>query len=232
LTSILAHRGSVEAAPENSLDAVRAAAALGADGVELDVRRTADGCVVLHHDLEASGLGPVSGLRRSDLPPQVPTLDDALALCASLGLDVNVEVKSELAGPHHDPAELCARASAALCAQAQEHSRIVISSFSIAALAAVRESADGLALAWLLWHDSTEPAPWSQGVLGTLGLEGVHPYDTVVDAAYLRRAHNDGLAVRVWPVSDPDRIAQLGELGVDAVITNDVPAALKALGRA
>jgi len=234
LTSILAHRGAAQAAPENSLDAFRAAAAFGADGVELDVRRTADGWLVLHHDIEARVLGPISAIRRQDLPSSIPSLEEALVLCAGLGLQVNVEVKSEVAGPSHDPEERCARESAAACAQAPAGSRIIVSSFSVAALEAVRESSGGLALAWLVGlavHASAGPAPWSQGVLGTLGLEGVHPYDLIVDADYLRRAHDDGLAVRVWTVDDPARIAQLDDLGVEAVITNDVPAARRVIGR-
>ncbi|MCX7750142.1 MAG: glycerophosphodiester phosphodiesterase family protein [Candidatus Bipolaricaulota bacterium] len=46
----IAHRGARSVAPENTLAAARAAAALGADGWEFDVRRTADGELVLVHD--------------------------------------------------------------------------------------------------------------------------------------------------------------------------------------
>jgi len=235
MTSILAHRGAAQSAPENSLDAFEAAAHLGADGVELDVRRTADGCLVLHHDIEIGGLGPISAIRRGDLPSHVPTLEQALELCTSLDLEVNVEVKSESTGSSHDPEQRCARESAELCAQVPAQYRIVVSSFSVPALAAVRESAPDLVLAWLVGvaaYATAGERPWSEGVLGTLGLEGVHPSDAMVDAHYLRRAHDDGLAVRVWTVDDPARIEQLSELGVEAVITNDVAVALRAVSRA
>ena len=46
-----------------------------------------------------------------------------------------------------------------------------------------------------------------------------------------RDAHRAGLAVRAWTVDDPGRIAELAAMGTDAVVTNDVPAALEALGR-
>jgi glycerophosphoryl diester phosphodiesterase len=59
----------------------------------------------------------------------------------------------------------------------------------------------------------------------------VHPHDALADAGYVRRAHDDGLAVRVWTVDAPARVAELAGLGVDAVITNDVAAALRAVGR-
>lgn len=53
---VLAHRGSREhGATENSVAAIAAATELGATGVEVDLRVTADGVVVLHHDPHLSG---------------------------------------------------------------------------------------------------------------------------------------------------------------------------------
>ena len=67
---------------------------LGADGVELDVRRSADGALVVHHDpVLAGGLSvantPLAGLRAA--APGLPTLAEALDECA--GLLVNIEIK-------------------------------------------------------------------------------------------------------------------------------------------
>ena len=60
---IIAHRGDVESAPENTLEAFRSAVERGADGVELDVRLTKDGTAVAMHDRRVnrttSGRGPV-----------------------------------------------------------------------------------------------------------------------------------------------------------------------------
>ena len=66
---VLAHRGASRAAAENTPEAFRLALALGADGVELDVRRAADGALVVHHDPVLNG----EPLRRLAGPP-VPTL--------------------------------------------------------------------------------------------------------------------------------------------------------------
>jgi glycerophosphoryl diester phosphodiesterase len=233
VTSIYAHRGSTGLSiRENTLEAFRSAARLGADGVELDVRRTADGYLVLHHDLESPGVGSISACRRIELPEWVPTLVEALDLSGELGLDVNVEVKSEVAGPSHDPMERCAAESAEVCAAAGAKVRIIVSSFSVAALAAVRAVSSDLALAWLVGFGSGGPAPpWSGGVLAALSLEGIHPQDAVIDDDYVRRAHDDGLAVRAWTVDAPARVAELAGFGVDAIITNDVATALGALGR-
>ena len=216
----------------NTLEAFRAAAHLGADGVELDVRRTVDGCLVIHHDIDLPGLGPISTCRHKQLPDWVPTLVDALGVCGELGLGVNVEVKSEVEGVSHDPDERCAAESAAVCVGASAAVRIVLSSFSLAALTTVREVSADLALAWLVgFRSGRAPRPWSAPSVARLSLEGVHPEDALTDAEYVERAHADGLAVRVWTVDAPARVVELGALGVEAVITNDVTMALRAVGR-
>jgi glycerophosphoryl diester phosphodiesterase len=75
VTSVFAHRGASRAEAENTVAAFRRAKELGADGVELDVHRG----MLVHHDAE-----PV--------PPDAPTLAEALDACA--GMVVNVEIKN------------------------------------------------------------------------------------------------------------------------------------------
>jgi glycerophosphoryl diester phosphodiesterase len=50
MTVVIGHRGASADFPENTLDAFAGAAAQGADWVELDVRATSDGVLVVHHD--------------------------------------------------------------------------------------------------------------------------------------------------------------------------------------
>lgn len=98
MTRIIAHRGASRVAPENTLAAFRAAARLGADGVELDVHASRDGALVVIHDHDVSrttgGVGEVwmleaDALRRLDagrwfaaefVGERVPWLDEVLAL--------------------------------------------------------------------------------------------------------------------------------------------------------
>ena len=63
---VVAHRGAWDQAPQNSLAAVRRAAALGCDGVEIDVRRTADGRLVVVHDARL-GWRPVGRLEHREV---------------------------------------------------------------------------------------------------------------------------------------------------------------------
>ncbi len=50
MPAVIAHRGASKAFAENTVAAFRGALAMGADMVELDVRRTADGRLAVHHD--------------------------------------------------------------------------------------------------------------------------------------------------------------------------------------
>jgi glycerophosphoryl diester phosphodiesterase len=49
-TSVIAHRGARAFAPENTLEAIEKAAAVGADAVEIDVQMSSDGALVVLHD--------------------------------------------------------------------------------------------------------------------------------------------------------------------------------------
>ena len=77
MVAVIAHRGASAAAPENTVEAFRLARRLGADWVELDVRRTADGALVVAPRRPARRR---PGHRRdrpsADLPPPVPDLAD------------------------------------------------------------------------------------------------------------------------------------------------------------
>ncbi|HWW52779.1 MAG TPA: glycerophosphodiester phosphodiesterase family protein, partial [Acidimicrobiales bacterium] len=75
VVQLLAHRGATAVARENTVAAFAGAASVGADGVELDVRATADGIVVVVHDGVVDGLGPVAELTAGQLPTWLPTLD-------------------------------------------------------------------------------------------------------------------------------------------------------------
>src|SRR5947207_13640794 len=82
MTAVFAHRGASAAEPENTIAAFVRAKEMGADGVELDVRRHESGVLAIAHD-------QVLG---RPLDPSVPDLAAALDACA--GMTVNVEIKN------------------------------------------------------------------------------------------------------------------------------------------
>src|ERR1700689_4167004 len=136
---VLAHRGGDGPWRENSLEAFAGALEAGADGVEPDARRTADGRLVVHHDAEIAGLGPLHSLKADQLPAWLPGLDQALAGCA--GAVVNVEIKNTPLEPGFDPQEtLAVGVGAAVRPATPGPARVIVSSFWPANLQAVRQA--------------------------------------------------------------------------------------------
>jgi glycerophosphoryl diester phosphodiesterase len=227
---VIAHRGSSAAFPENTLAAFAGAVAHGADGVELDVRRTADGRLALSHDDTLPDGRVVAETAWADLPADVPDLASALDACASLAV-VNTEIKNWPDDKDFDPTERLAADVVALVAERGEldSGRHLISCFHLPTVDRVHELAPQLPTAWLLFLLDDPAALITKAA--DRGHVAVHPHHSAVDATFVRLAHDAGLAVNTWTCDDPLRIRQLADLGVDAVVTNVPDVALAALGR-
>jgi glycerophosphoryl diester phosphodiesterase len=195
----------------NTLDAFAEVRGLGADGFELDVRRAPRGELLVHHD-------PIVGD-----PAGLPTLEQALDACA--GLIVNIELKNLKIDPDFDPAERLSRDVVALLHQRQRRDRVVLSSFSLAALDAARADDATLATAYLTLPD------WDQhralASAHRRGHRGIHPHERGVTPELVQHAHAEGLTVTPWAVDDPETVRRMVDAGVDGVIS-DTPEAIEA----
>lgn len=217
MTLVVAHRGASRAHRENTLDAFRAARAMGADMVELDVRRTADRHLIVHHDPVIEEIGRIIDLRADELPAHVPSLADALDACE--GMEVNVEIKSDRREPDYDPAQWAAGAVVGLLTARGDAERMIVSSFDMDTIDAVHMLAPAIRTGFLYTVTKRLPAAQAQRVAGR-GHVAIHPHHRAVSKAVVRAAHARGLAVRTWTVDDPVRMRALAAIGVDAVITN------------
>lgn len=231
---VLAHRGEHTRARENTVAAFRAAAAVGADGVELDVRRTADGTLVVHHDAEVDGVGVLAHVAFADVRrvvPWLPTLDEALAACSGMAL-VNLEIKNLPHEPDFDPAEQVARAVVGRVDALGLAEQVVVSSFVFPSLEQVHELDGRIATAWLTLPDLDPLA--ALDIAAAHGCAGVHPSQRAVQRAdvvgVVARATELGLAVRPWTVDDEREITRLGRARVHAIITDRPAMARRALG--
>ena len=101
---VIAHRGASAAFGDNTLAAFQGAVAQRADGVELDVRRTADGGLALSHDDRLADGRLVMELDLAALPAEIIDLPTALDACAPLAL-VNTEIKNWPDDADFDPSE-------------------------------------------------------------------------------------------------------------------------------
>lgn len=229
---VLAHRGANRYAPDNTLAAFRRAVELGADGVELDVHRTADDVLVVRHDA-GTPAGVLSELTSSEVRaalPEVPRLDEVLDVCA--GRLVNVEIKNVPGEGDWDPTHRAASLLVELLGARDGRDRVLVSSFDLASVDRVRSLSPAVPTGLLTW--GTDPLE-GLAIAETHGHVALHPDVRSVaghsPGAIVTRAHERGLQVNVWTVNDPHELASLAAAGVDALITDLPDVALRALGR-
>jgi glycerophosphoryl diester phosphodiesterase len=220
---ILGHRGASVSAPDNSLKAYSLAVTANADGIELDVRRTADGAMILHHDAHADPPGRFVDLSFAEIraaAPEVPTLDEMLAVTGDLLLDV--EIKNSENDPDHDPEHHLADQVVAWIAQHQLHRRVIVSSFNWDTVSRVRALdptvPTGQLIAGLgeMTRDvDAVAASGHQWILPANMMLGNNAHEQIAVA------HEAGLRVMVWTVDEPDRMIELAAARIDGIITND-----------
>lgn len=225
MTKVIAHRGASTAYRENTLDAFAGAVEMGADGIELDVRRLADGSGAVHHDAHLADGRLLVDLVAADLPPEVPLLDAALAACGPV--EVNVEIKNWPADPDFEEARSLADLVVAAVDAAGMADRVVVSSFDLGTIDRLHALAPTVRTAWLV-VDHGDPLRLVERAAAN-GHTGIHPIWRMVDAPLVEAAHAAGLFVNVWTVDEPDEIRRLAALGVDGIVTNVPDVARQAL---
>ena len=223
---IYAHRGASAVAPENTIEAFELARRLGADGVELDVRRCADAPLVLHHDAALPDGRIIVETGRADLPTTLPDLAAALDACSDMV--VNIEIKNLPHEPDFDPGAAVVDAVVELLEHRGRADRVIVSSFHLATVDRVKALDPEIATGLLTFVDPSPADGIRLAVDG--GHDAIHPHDFTVDAALVESAHGAGLAVNVWTVDDPVRIRGLADLGVEGIVTNVPDVAREVLG--
>jgi glycerophosphoryl diester phosphodiesterase len=204
----------------------------GADGVELDVRATSDGKLVIAHDdeLHLTGAQPhrISQLTYGQLleltpagADPIPTLRDVLKFQAETGCWMNVELKGDVPAPGF----LAHAAAREISIHGGDH--LILSSFSPQIVWILARLLPGVPVAWLLDENQT----WSKRFLplGLLGARGVHPQAALLDEVFIRRIRQKNGFIGTWTVNDPAEGKRLAAWGVDVLIGDDPGALLRAL---
>lgn len=214
MTQIFAHRGASAAAGDNTVAAFELAVAMGADGVELDVRLTADRELAVHHDPSLPDGRAIADVDARDLPGHIVLIDVALDACEPLL--VNVEIKNSPDEPGFaDPDELAERVCGPLVRRNTDD-RWIVSSFNLATVHAVRARFPRLTTALLT--DTVDPEAIERAA--TAGVAAINPDQRTVTPAAIQRARTAGLEVWPWTVDDGRRLTELIEWGVDGLFTN------------
>ena len=217
---LLGHRGSPRVHRENTLAGFQAAMDAGLDGVELDVRRLADGTLVIHHDLNLLDGRALNTLIAGQLPADVPALDALLAWATDAGAFLNVEIKFE--GALSDD-----RVAGTLRA-IRRHAlgeRVIVSSFSPLILKAARDLAPSIERGFLYHRSYVIGIDLVPVVARRLKVAALHPHHSLIDEALMQMARAEGWRVNAWTVNESADVARLTALGVDGLI-GDLPAVL------
>ena len=229
-TQVIAHRGASRAEMENTVAAFRRAVQMGADSVELDVRRTIDGILVVHHNPTLDDGRLIAASMFADLPEHVCTLDEALDACAPLW--VNVEIKNDPEEGDFDANDTIADDTIACLAERSEgDGRWLISSFRRETVDRCRELRPSIATAWLTVGVRDEERADCIRSLSASGHAAVHPWVGFVTEAMIDEFHAAGIRVNTWTCDDPVRMDELIAWGIDGICTNVPDVALGVLGR-
>jgi glycerophosphoryl diester phosphodiesterase len=218
---IIAHRGASRERPENTLAAFRRAAELGADAVELDVHRTADGTTVVHHDPLLADGRAITRVTAAQLAPlrvrgePIPTLEAVLAAVGD-----SLAVYCELKGGDSTPG-----AVAVLSASTAAHGRHAVHSFDHRLVAEARRLAPDLARGVLEVSYPVQPVAAAEAV----GARDLWRQWEFVDEALVQVAHAAGHRVIAWTVNDAEVMRRFAAIGVDGLCTDDVALARTAL---
>lgn len=226
--------------------AFRAALALGADGIEFDVRLTRDGVPVVIHD---STLRRTGGLphRVADLPwveickidvgswfsgsfasETVPSLAELFTLFQSNNSTLYLEMKSDSPSEQRPLAEACARVI-------DEHSlkeRVIVECFQLPALKILKEIDPEIKTVALFEPALSNPSVLlDQRIINQtmeVGAAAVALHHRLARESLVRKAKDAGLHVAVWTVDNPVWIERARASGIDALITNDPEAMIRA----
>lgn len=234
LPQIIGHRGACGYAPENTLESIQAAADMGVEWVELDVKLTADDVPIIFHDdtldRTTNGTGKVAETLWKDIAEldagswfadsfyesRVPTLEQALDLILELGLGLNLEIKP---CPGRD-VETAQVALDILSRVWDDHNMIMISSFSEIALEVVADMTGGdWAIGYLIddipenWRDVAQHVK-AQTVNINGNMDGLK-------REFIEDIIDEGYGILAYTINEPMRAQELINWGVDGVFTDE-----------
>ena len=242
---ILGHRGASALAPENTLAAFSRAICDGADGIEFDVRLARDQVPVVIHDAtlkRTAGIDrSVSQLTAAELqeidvgrwfaartqltepytPARLPTLAEVFELYSSNRGVLYVEMNCDA-----EEGAALAASVVRLTRDSRMADRVVVESFDLAAIAAVKRLDKGIRTAALFEPKLSRPISTIRRlkmveIAQSVGADEIALHHTLAGERVIEKARGEGLDVVLWTVDDPRWIARARSLGVKALIAND-----------
>jgi glycerophosphoryl diester phosphodiesterase len=238
--AVYAHRGASAHAPENTISSFTRALEAGADGVELDVKLTRDGKVIVLHDptLDRTTTGQGSykyqsfaDLRKLDAGSwygaawrgeKLPLLAEVFeAVGGKIG--INIELTN-----YTTPGDGLVDAVARVLAGVKDTSRVMFSSFRVSNLKRAKALLPNIPCGLLALPGLPGWLPRAVQI-NQPAFNALHPYYQDVNQKIIQRIHSGGKAVNVWTVNDPQMMQHLRALGVDMIMSDDPALAISVL---
>ena len=229
---VMAHRGYSGRYPENTMLAFQKAAEAGADGIELDVHKTADGVLVVHHDERVDrttdGTGRICDLTFEELRrfnaaarwdgkfgfQPVPSFEEYCAWASEQTLFTNIEIKTDNTFYPNIEQEVWDM----ICRFGLQD-RVMFSSFNHVTLLKLREIAPGVDVGALVLEDGmvrVRPGDYCR----ESGFQAWHPSFASLNDENVLNCKAAGIAINVWTVNDMAALEQLRVWDCEGVITN------------
>ncbi|MEJ2243825.1 MAG: glycerophosphodiester phosphodiesterase family protein [Candidatus Bathyarchaeota archaeon] len=211
----IGHRGARAYEPENTLSSFRKAIELGANAVELDVRKTKDGKLVVIHNADVNkttnGEGAVNALTLeqiqklvTDKDEHIPTLDDVLD---SVGKKVKVLVELKEVGTEQQVLDMIQQKGLT--------DNVILVSFHEEALKKIRELNKTITTG-LIYVRHKNPVQTALDLKATY-LLSLYRFTHSAD---IKKAHENGLKVIVWTINNNEEVEEYKKKGVDGIASD------------
>lgn len=235
-TTVTAHRGGAQFAPENTMDAIRYSIENGADYAEIDVQLTADGTVILLHDNNFRRTTGYNGfaykmnyedIRKLDAGSYfnasfsnsyIPTFDEVLKECKGK-INLNIELKKT----GNTKNELVDKVLEMIDSNDMKE-QCVITSTTYSFLRYVKQKSPQLRTGLISNSFFGDPATLEYA-------DFLSVKHTIVTKSFVRAAHNAGKDVHVWTINTKHLINRMKGLEVDSIITDNPVLCQKILSR-
>ena len=235
---IIAHRGDVTNAPENTLAAFQQALERGADGIELDVRLTRDGQLVVFHD---RGLKRIGGMRRlvtnatldevraldvggwfapQFRGAQAPTLDEVFELLPSDYL-INVEMKAVI-----DGMRLIAHRVAEVIRRHGRWSSTLVASFNPISLWELRKIEPRIMRGYI-WSRRHPPPIRSRCFSRLVRAQWYDPANDSYNPSLMRKMRARGVRTLAWDSDFGCDLSWMSAARLDAAVTDNLESLLR-----
>lgn len=225
MTEIMGHRGAKHEYKENTMEAFQKAVELDACGIESDVHMLFDGSLVMYHDAVIpetnESLYQYNGETVASYIEDIVFFEEFLKYYSKTGKLLNIEIK--------DKSGFCIDIEKPFMELLQKYNmkeHCIISCFNHYILRDIKEK----------YPD------WKVGALYRKrfgkdmvayckehGIDALHPHHKDVDREFVEKCHEAGIMVNVWTVNEEEDILRMNDIGVDIIMTDNIPLAKKLL---